>query len=443
MPAKKHVYLGELDSTLANPNPLSAKSCPTPNPSVFTRIPDPGRIPVLSLTGIHGMALHIPTLLVVSVFVFFLMGLLTLHAWYRETREPPLAYLGSMMLLGALGVVLVSWRDRGVDFVPIIFGNIVLLLSAAMNWTAMRTLTGRQPYLPGILAGSVVWLLLCLIPAFYDSMANRVLIYSLLAFGYGVLTTLELWRNRHSLDVAFMPALVLTVLHTIFYAVRSATDDGLPVTKALLGSGEGVPFFSFMLFESMLYVIGIAYITLAMVKERAELKLKAAALSDPLTGIGNRRAFMQHGSHLLDGCQQRAEPAALLLCDLDHFKRLNDTYGHPVGDQALIAFSEVLMESVRKEDVFGRIGGEEFACLLCACDEPTALETAERIRHSFAGLSILEPGLLSVSIGVVTTRESGYDLSRLLSEADQALYGAKHQGRNRVQTLRSLYLGLA
>jgi diguanylate cyclase (GGDEF)-like protein len=101
------------------------------------------------------------------------------------------------------------------------------------------------------------------------------------------------------------------------------------------------------------------------------------------------------------------------------------------------------MESVRKEDVFGRIGGEEFACLLCACDEPTALETAERIRHSFAGLSILEPGLLSVSIGVVTTRESGYDLSRLLSEADQALYGAKHQGRNRVQTLRSLYLGLA
>lgn len=389
------------------------------------------------------MALHIPTLLVVSVFVFFLMGLLTLHAWYRETREPPLAYLGSMMLLGALGVVLVSWRDRGVDFVPIIFGNIVLLLSAAMNWTAMRTLTGRKPYLPGILAGSVVWLLLCLIPAFYHSMANRVLIYSLLAFGYGVLTTLELWRNRHSLDVAFMPALVLTVLHTLFYAVRSATDDGLPVTKALLGSGEGVPFFSFMLFESMLYVIGIAYITLAMVKERAELKLKAAAFSDPLTGIGNRRAFMQHASHLLDSCQQQAEPAALLLCDLDHFKRLNDTYGHPVGDQALIAFSEVLTESVRKEDVFGRIGGEEFACLLCACDEPTALEIAERIRISFARLSILEPGLLSVSIGVVTTRESGYDLSRLLSEADQALYGAKHQGRNRVQTLRSLYLGLA
>lgn len=422
---------------------LGAKSRPNHHPSVITRIPFTGRIPVLSLTGIHGMVLHIPTLLVVSVFVFFLMGLLTLHAWYRETREPSLAYLGSMMLLGALGVVLVSWRDRGADFIPILFGNVVLLLSAAFNWTAMRTLVGRKPCLPGILAGCVIWLLMCLIPAFYHSMPNRVLVYSLLAFGYGVLTTLELWRSRHSLDVAFMPALLLTVSHTVFYAVRSATDDGLPVTKALLGNGEGVPFFSFMLFESMLYVIGIAYITLAMVKERAELKLRAAAFSDPLTGIGNRRAFMLHATHLLDDSQQRAEPAALLLCDLDHFKRLNDTYGHPVGDQALIAFSGVLMDSLREEDVFGRIGGEEFACLLGACNEPTALEIAERVRHAFARLSILEPGLLSVSIGVVTTRESGYDLSRLLSEADQALYGAKHQGRNRVQTLRSLYLGLA
>ncbi|MGB8920409.1 MAG: GGDEF domain-containing protein [Pseudomonas sp.] len=388
------------------------------------------------------MALHIPTLLVVSVFVFFLMGLLTLHAWYRESRERPLAYLGSMMLLGALGVVLVSWRDRGVDFIPIVFGNVVLLLSAAMNWMAMRTLVGRAPSMAGILAGSLVWLTLCLIPAFYDSMSNRVLVYSLLAFAYGVLTTLELWRSRNSLDVAFMPALVLTVLHTVFYAVRSATDEGLPLTKDLLGSGEGVPFFSFMLFESMLYVIGIAYVTLAMVKERAELKLKAAAFSDPLTGIGNRRAFMLHAGKLLVDSEQRGEPAALLLCDLDHFKRLNDTYGHPVGDQALIAFSRTLVESLREEDVSGRIGGEEFACVLSACDEHTAVQIAERIRRSFAQLSILEPGLLSVSIGVVTTRESGYDLSRLLSEADQALYGAKDQGRNRVQTLRSLYLSL-
>ncbi|WPN46643.1 GGDEF domain-containing protein [Pseudomonas sp. P8_241] len=388
------------------------------------------------------MDLHIPTLLVVSVFVFILMGLLTCHAWWRETRERSLAYLGAMMLLAALGVVLVSWRSRGVDVIPLVFGNLALLLSAAMNWTAMRVFVGRAPSLPGIFAGAGIWLILCFIPAFYDAMPLRVVAYSLMAAGYGVLTASEFWRSRSKLEVAYMPALALTLLHTTFYIVRSVIDKSLPLEQALSGLGDGVRFFSFMLFESMLYVIGIAYVTLAMVKERAELKLKAAAFCDPLTGIGNRRAFMSHGKLLLTRCKRREEPAALLLCDLDHFKRLNDSFGHPMGDQALIAFSRILTAHLRSHDVFGRIGGEEFACLLKEADEQEAVQVAERIRQAFFRLAMLEPGLLSVSIGVVTTRESGYDLSSLLSQADEALYGAKDHGRNRVQTLRMLYLDL-
>ena len=191
-----------------------------------------------------------------------------------------------------------------------------------------------------------------------------------------------------------------------------------------------------MLFESMLYVIGIGYVTLAMVKEQAELRFKAAAFRDSLTGIGNRRAFREHGENLLASSQQRAEPVALLLCDLDHFKHLNDTYGHPAGDQALIAFSQIMVDSLSKQDVFGRIGGEEFACLLARDDEQAAIQVAEQIRIRFTKLSIREPGLLSVSIGVVTSGESGYELSRLLSEADKALYGAKNEGRNRVTVFR-------
>ena len=396
----------------------------------------------MSFAGTKDMALHIPTLLVASVFVFALMGLLTCHAWWREPRERTLAYLGAMMLLAALGVVLVSWRGRGVDFVPIIFGNVALLLSAAMNWTAMRVFVGRTPSMQGILAGPGLWLTLCLSPAFYDAMPVRVVVYSLLVAGYGVLTALEFWRSRRSLEVAYMPALLLTLLHTTFYVVRSVIDKSLPLDQALSGVGDGVRFFSFMLFESMLYVIGIAYVALAMVKERAELKFKAAAFCDPLTGIGNRRAFMANGERLLADSNRHKEPAALLLCDLDHFKRLNDSFGHPMGDQALIAFSRILAENLRKQDVFGRIGGEEFACLLKEAGEQEAVQVAERIRLSFSQLSMLEPGMLSVSIGVVTTRESGYDLFGLLSQADEALYGAKDRGRNRVQTLRKMYLSL-
>ncbi|RXU61366.1 GGDEF domain-containing protein [Pseudomonas protegens] len=381
------------------------------------------------------MVLHIPTLLVVSVFIFFLMSLLTFHAWLRETRERPLAYLGGMMLLAAVGMVLVSLRDQGADYVPKVLGNMTLLLSAAFNWTAMRVFTGRAPHLPGMLAGAAVWLGLCLVPSFYQSMTVRVSVYSLLVASYGLLTMLEFWRSRQRLEVAYLPALALTLLHTVFYSVRAVIDQGLGLDQALKGYGAGVPFFSFMLFESMLYVIGIAYVTLSMVKEQVELRLKAAAFCDALTGIGNRRAFMVNGERMLIECRRRGESVALLLCDLDHFKRLNDAFGHQTGDQALIAFSQVLTQTLRKQDVFARIGGEEFACLLATADEQTAIQVAERIREGFAHLPLLAPGLLSVSIGVVSSQTAGYELSRLLSQADEALYGAKDQGRNRVQTV--------
>lgn len=379
------------------------------------------------------MALHIPTLLIVSIFIFCLMGLLTVHAWSRKPGEHTLLYLGCTMLLAALGLTLVSLRGLGADAVPFILGNVVLLLSASMNWTAMRVFVGKRPSMAGIFAGAVIWLVLCAIPTFYETLATRVMAYSILAACYGLLTSLEFWGSRKRLEVSCTPALVLTLLHTLFYCVRASTDQGLPLNMAISDSGEGVSFFSFMLFESMLYVIGIAYVTLVMVKERAELKLTQAAYCDPLTGIGNRRAFMRYGERMLEQAQQRDIPVTLLLCDLDHFKRLNDAFGHQTGDQALIAFSQITSQNLRQHDVFARIGGEEFACLLTNTDEHQALQIAERIRSGFSALPLLEPGLLSVSIGVVTTDHAGYELSRLLCLADEALYEAKGQGRNRVQ----------
>lgn len=380
--------------------------------------------------------LHIPTLLMVAVFVFCLMGLLTVHAWSRG-REPTLGYLGSMLLLAALGTGLLVVRGVGMDYVALVIGNLVLLLSAAMNWTAMRAFVHRKPNLPGMFAGCGVWLLMCLVPQFYGSLSARVTLYSLLAATYGVLSALELWRKRDTLDVAYTPALVLTLWHTGFYVIRAFTDPGLPIKNAQLSGGEGVPIFSFMLFESMLYAIGIAYVTLAMVKERAELRFKAAAFSDALTGIGNRRAFMLKGEKLLADSTRRQQNVALLLCDLDHFKRLNDSFGHPMGDQALIAFAQVTQAILCKGDVFARIGGEEFACLLAESDDAAAFDVAERIRRAFAQLDLLAPGFLSVSIGIVTTSQGGHDLSHLLSLADQALYLAKAQGRNRVQVVET------
>ena len=383
------------------------------------------------------MLLSIPTLLLVAIFIFGLMGLLTLHAWSRGVREQTLGYLGGMLLLAALGVTLISLRGTAPDFITLVLGNIVLLLSAALNWTAMRVFGGRPPHLPGIFAGALLWLLWGMMPGYYDDLGLRVTVYSLLATGYGGLSIFELWRNRKHLEVAYLPALLLMLAHTGFYCVRTLADHGMSLEHAISGSGRGTVFFAFMLFESMLYAIGIAYVTLAMVRERTELRFKAAAYTDPLTGIGNRRAFMSRGAQLLTDAARRGEPVALLLCDLDHFKRLNDAYGHQTGDQALIAFSQVASQSIRQEDVFGRIGGEEFACLLGNADEQTAQQIAQRICNSFHALPLLDDGLLSVSIGISTSNAGEHELSRLLSMADCALYAAKDQGRNRVSAYRA------
>ncbi|WP_309295740.1 GGDEF domain-containing protein [Pseudomonas protegens] len=187
----------------------------------------------------------------------------------------------------------------------------------------------------------------------------------------------------------------------------------------------------------MLYVIGIPYVTLSMVKDRIKRRFKAAAFFDALTGIGNRRAFMAHSERMLCDCRRLEQPVALLLCDLEHFKRINDAFGHQTGDHSLIAFSHLLAQTLNSRNVFARIGGEEFACLLAAADERAAMRVAERIRQTFARLPLLEPELLSASIGVVDSKTAGYELPRLLSQADAALYGAKHRGRSQVQSVSS------
>jgi len=183
----------------------------------------------------------------------------------------------------------------------------------------------------------------------------------------------------------------------------------------------------------MLYAVGIAFVTLAMVRERAELEYRQASLSDPLTGIGNRRAFVEHGERLLLRCRDAGQQVTLLLCDLDQFKRLNDTLGHKAGDHALISFGQVMKSRMRRQDVFGRIGGEEFACLLADADARVAQDVAERIRSEFANLPFSPSGVLSVSIGMSDTARVDYNLDRLMGEADRALYEAKAAGRNCVR----------
>ena len=166
-------------------------------------------------------------------------------------------------------------------------------------------------------------------------------------------------------------------------------------------------------------------------------KMETMATTDGLTGLTNHRTFQQRFADLLERAARHNGKVALLLCDIDHFKKVNDNYGHPIGDEVLRRVARVLQEVPRKIDVPARYGGEEFAVLLDNVDVAQARAVADRIRIEISKIVVdTEKGPLSVteSVGVAAFPDDGRDRATLIERADLALYHAKHTGRNRVVT---------
>ena len=177
-------------------------------------------------------------------------------------------------------------------------------------------------------------------------------------------------------------------------------------------------------------------------KERAEREIRKLAMVDGLTGILNRRAFMDRAEQELAGALRNRQPLSLLMFDIDHFKRINDEYGHAAGDMVLVEISRLLAQRLRKQDSFGRYGGEEFCILLPATEESGARALAENLRQAVevrqlvageASISVT----ISIGIGVCQTfcADCHVDFNRILKDADRALYQSKAAGRNRVVSL--------
>jgi len=162
-------------------------------------------------------------------------------------------------------------------------------------------------------------------------------------------------------------------------------------------------------------------------------ELRHLATTDPLTNTLNRREFFERGEIEVLRARRSGKPPAILMIDVDHFKRINDQFGHAGGDAALRALADGLRGSLRPGDLLGRMGGEEFAILLPHMSREGGTRLAERLRMAACGLSIVHDGRpvsFTISIGVVGDKQAG--LSALLEEADAALYQAKQAGRNQV-----------
>ena len=195
--------------------------------------------------------------------------------------------------------------------------------------------------------------------------------------------------------------------------------------------------------ELVLYAVGTVFVIFMLVSERTVTAHKNAASMDPLTGMLNRRGFAEACSRVIEREAHGGRPVTVLIFDIDHFKSVNDRFGHPAGDELLKLFSTIVLNNLRISDLSGRIGGEEFAALLpCSLEE--GVLAAERVREAFEGSGIVcEEGPVDTTVSIgVAGGPAGTELDVLLAAADTALYQAKRSGRNRVEAAAELPLSL-
>ena len=384
------------------------------------------------------MSLDSSTLYFVATMVAALLGAMLLFFGSQE-KNPALKWWGTAYLLGASSVALWTMANSALGETLALALNAVGFIACGMVWNASRVFHGRKPNLPGLLLGAIAWIaaVMTLGPQFS---ALRMTIGAGIVASYAALTATELWSERRKSLKRRWPAIAVPVLHGLVLMLPILLGDILRPHDAAFASSIWVTAFSI---ELVLYAVGTVFVIFMLVSERTVSAHRAAASMDPLTGMFNRRGFAEACARVIEREANSGRPVTALIFDIDHFKGINDRFGHPAGDEILKLFATIVINNLRISDLSGRIGGEEFAALLpCPLDE--GVLAAERVRQAFesSGIVVEEgPVDTTVSIGVAGG-PAGTELEVLLAAADTALYQAKRGGRNRVEAAEELPLSL-
>jgi diguanylate cyclase (GGDEF)-like protein len=374
-------------------------------------------------------------LLVILAISLFSGALLLFWTWWTNRLEM-LPLVGSAAyVVSGLGVGLIGARQFIPDFVSIIGGNLGLIGGASLLYGGLCRFNGR-PFPTQLVVGMpLLFLALVTVPTIYSFAPLRFSVSALLVTATYGLGVFEVLRVRDGLRSRLPLALALGLQGIMALARAPLSIFAEPPIFTYSG-----PWFAAIVIEAVVFAQVVSYLVISLPKERVEQELQRAALSDSLTGLQNRRAFYDCAAHVFSLASRRHHPIALLSFDLDHFKQLNDTYGHAAGDEALKCFAQVLASQLRASDICARLGGEEFVALLCETPVEDARVAAERIIATFATSPIEVTGRTihaTVSAGVAGCADGSSTLERLLAAADEALYAAKQGGRNRVRCDRA------
>jgi diguanylate cyclase (GGDEF)-like protein len=380
------------------------------------------------------MPLDFPTIVVVEGCLALTVGLLLVFTWLQNRHVRGLVWWGVAYLAFGGSIMLLIGGAARADFWLINIGWMVKIAAVALMWSAARQFDGQPIRIGWVSACALIILLASLILGDHFDPNLGFAIVALLSGAFLAAAAFEIWRGREEPLISRWPAIVLLVFSAAVTMARVPLTVAAPIgvrdftlTSGWLAAG---------VLAALVCETAIAFLVIAMAKERVELRHKLAARIDPLTGLGNRREFNSLARRRIRRERDDGTPIAMLIFDLDDFKRINDRFGHATGDRVLRIFATAAHQSLRPTDIVCRLGGEEFAALLSVADTDDAVAAADRVRIAFASAAKTVDDRLvgaTVSVGVAMAQHGYEDLPKLLGRADEALYQAKARGRNRVE----------
>ncbi len=382
------------------------------------------------------MVIHLQTLLLVAALVTVCSTASMVLLLVEHRDEPGIRFLALGLGFQGTGILIQAFSSSLPPLCHAVVGNTLFPAAVLGQLLGVRMLFRRAVpawSLPLALLGLAVFF--GFLTFGVDSLRFRMVALGMLT-GIGSLAiTLELGRKGQD-EIWPGPRLLCMGV----YALHAFT--GLGWAGASLGSVDprmevlGLTSLNALyLFATLLVAVFTSFGFALLVGQRLLVRQRQLALTDLLTGLPNRRGFMEQVSRAFQRAKGSREPLGLLVMDLDHFKQINDRFGHAAGDAALVTFSQRVLASLRESDVAGRIGGEEFAVLLRWANLVDAMHVAERIRRSVCADPV-ESGrhsiTMTVSIGVACSQEGAPDLSAFFRLADRRLYQAKGEGRDQI-----------
>jgi len=371
-----------------------------------------------------------------------LFGVLLGAVWAMRRRETSLAYWSVASLCTAGGAFLYCLRGAIPDLLSIAVGNMLMLLTGTLRWAGIRRfdglLTPRWQYLSPPL-------ILFVLAAFSGPLGltpgdRTVLVCSCGVF-FAILVVVDTLRANRVERLSTRPVLIVVKSVAIaleFAQIAIALQDHSPANRSFMAWQGWYPI-AMLVFFSTYALVNLS--NFMMLFERHENRLVQAATLDTLTSLLNRAGFNQLAERQCrrDACD--GQPVSVLVMDLDWFKKINDTYGHDAGDAMLCAFAHCARAALRPTDLLARPGGEEFWALLPNTDLAEAARIAQRVCDDFRALRVPVEGQAisaTVSIGTAEVDMTTQSLSAAIARADQALYAAKHEGRDRVRRLEAV-----